>query len=210
MTNILGKNIEDWGTVSSIINETPDIDEKLQHIVGRNGDLDYTESITGYPTFKNRRMEIELSFIEEDKVKFRKKINEIKNYCHGKSGRIILPDEPDFYYEGRISTKGNRVNSKKGVVKFNINAKPYKRKLTDTVIKKTVSGTMNIPCENLREPVVPTIEVSAEMTIKFGSDYSKTVTKGKHLLDIVFEEGENILNVTGNGTITITYREGSL
>ena len=78
----------------------------------------------------------------------------------------------------------------------------------------TVDGSLEVTVINRQEHVVPTITVSGtgstNMTLTFNNkEYS--LVPGKNVNGyIVLQPGENTLKFTGNGTVTIDYRGGSL
>ncbi len=63
-------------------------------------------------------------------------------------------------------------------------------------------------------PVVPTITVSAGMTLTFtiaGVVYTINLTVGTHVVpSLVLMEGDTEIGITGTGSITFTYRKGAL
>ena len=67
---------------------------------------------------------------------------------------------------------------------------------------------------NTRTPVVPSITVSAEMTLTFtikGKDYNVTLPAGTHTIPgLVLFEGDIEIGITGTGSATFTYRKGAL
>ena len=61
-------------------------------------------------------------------------------------------------------------------------------------------------------PLVPKITVEQETTIEWG-DYTVTVSAGTHLLPDLLMSGAQTIQAkttSGSGTITISWREGSL
>ena len=67
---------------------------------------------------------------------------------------------------------------------------------------------------NTRMPVVPSITVSAEMTLAFTiseKDYTVTLPAGTHTIPaLVLSEGDTEIGITGTGSATFTYRKGAL
>ena len=89
MTVIIGdKPLSDWGYVTYYDLGVPEIDEKKQDIPGRNGSLDYTEALTGFPTYKNRPITIKMSITKRNPIEFREVMSEIRNFCHGQKKKI--------------------------------------------------------------------------------------------------------------------------
>ena len=58
--------------------------------------------------------------------------------------------------------------------------------------------------------MIPTITTTAPVTIQYAGN-TISLAAGTHKNPALrFKEGSNILKVTGNATVTISYREGSL
>ena len=78
-----------------------------------------------------------------------------------------------------------------------------------TQITKTVSGSGTVTLSNGNMPVVPTITSTASMTLAWDT-YSVQISAGEDILvpDLVLEDGDTEIALTGNGTITFTYQEG--
>ena len=184
---------------------------KYIDIPGRNGSLDYSQAITGYVVYEDRDITMEFRLETDSDDEYIEKISEVMNLLHGQRMIVIADVAPDYQWDCRLEVEDDRKSRKQSTVTITGTAYPYKRKTTDTVVEQTVTDTAaEITCNNLAEPVVPTIETSASMQIKFGNK-TFNVQEGTHTIpDIVFLAGENVLTVTGPGTIKITYREGSL
>ena len=184
---------------------------KYIDIPGRNGSLDYSQALTGYVVYEDREIELEFETETTSEGDYMDKTAEVVNLLHGQRKTVVLDSDPEFMWDCRLEVDSERKNRRYSVVTVTGTAYPYKRKTTDTIVEQTVTDTATeITCNNLAEPVVPTIETSASMRIQFGGK-THNVQEGTHTIpDIVFLAGENVLTVTGPGTIKIKYREGSL
>ena len=134
----------------------------------------------------------------------------VKNALHGKKLRIILDDDPSFYYVGRCYV--SKFTNEKGIgtISVECECEPYKYKINKTVVTRTVSGTADITLTNSRKRAVPTITTTAAMTIVFG-DGSWANAAGTFVIpELELAEGANNVTVTGTGTITFTWQEGAL
>lgn len=179
-------------------------------IPGKNGVLDQSEAVAGFITYREREFELLYTLMADNEEDYNVKLDNIRNKLHGQKRKIILSSSPDFYYEGRIFAEEEPQSSFFSEITLTGTAYPYKRKMNETVIQKTLTGKKeNITCPNLAEPVVPLIETAAAVKITFGGK-TISVNKGKSYLDTVFTAGNNVLTVTGTGNIKIMYREGSL
>lgn len=189
----------------------PKVVTKYVDIPGRNGSLDYSQALTGYVVYEDREIELEFETETTSEADYMEKTAEIVNLLHGQRKTVVLDSDPEFMWDCRLEVDSERKNRRYSVVTVTGTAYSYKRKTADTVVEQTVTDTATeITCNNLAEPVVPTIETSASMRIQFGGK-THNVQEGTHTIpDIVFLAGENVLTVTGPGTIKIKYREGSL
>ena len=190
--------------------DLPDPVIKTKNIPGRDGELDYSDALTGRVAFKNRIFSTDFEIETKSTSDYIKKSSDITNALHAKRFRITLDTEPEFYYEGRVTvTPHKRKNERFADFTVEMDVFPYKRKKNLTQIHAHVVGKTTLCCNNLREPVVPVIKTSAPMNLTFKNRHV-SVQSGTHLIDFVFEEGENYITAEGNGDIVIEYREGSL
>ena len=70
-----------------------------------------------------------------------------------------------------------------------------------------------ITLSNTRMPVVPTITVSAVMTLTFtiaGRTIPLIFQWARIIPSLVLTEGDTVIGITGTGRITFTYRKGAL
>ena len=90
---------------------------------------------------------------------------------------------------------------------------PYKRKLTESSISAELSTELvGISCAIGQMPLVPLITVAQETVVQYG-EYSTTIQAGAHLLPDLLMSGTQTIKAKvtdGTGTISITWREGSL
>ena len=201
---------EDIGIiVTDVTVSAPEPKTITTEIPGRDGVLDQSKAVSGRINYANRTLTI-LGYVKETYSQYLERCSKMLNLIGGDIVEIENAAEPDFVWSGRAAIEYENVDAIHSEITIECDVFPYKRKKADTVVQKTLTGAAtDIVCKNLAEPVVPTIETSAAMNIKF-RDKTFDVQSGSHVLDIVFERGDNVLNVTGTGDVKITYREGSL
>lgn len=188
--------------------EAPAVKEKKVEIEGADSDLDLTEFF-GEPKYSNARHKFNFTTVYKG-TEFLSAFSAIKNAIHGKKMRVILDDDPSFYYVGRIFVSKFTDERNIGILQIEADCEPYKYKLAKTVVSKAIDGTATIKLTNLRKHAVPEITTTAVMTIAFGS-FSRAVNAGTFVIpELELVEGENTVTVTGTGTITFTYQEGAL
>lgn len=204
---------DDWGLIMSekaIGNPEPRISKV--DMADRDGAIDQSEALRGRVSYKNRALSF--AFICTAKQSTWAALRaEIAGFIHGKRIKIIDPDTQDHYYVGRCTL--DEPTYKGMAIMFltvTVDADPYRLSNTETVVSKSVSSGSTVSLVNSTMPVVPTIKVSANMTIKFGT-LSVAMAAGStyKVPGITLEYGTNTIRVTaGSGTITFTYRQGAI
>ena len=205
----------------------PEVQTKYINVPQCDGKLDITESLTGLVKYDNRQIEIQFVFQDQNNM-YWPRFSEVENYLHGKKMRIVFDDDLDNFYIGRL--KVDKVNTNETLGELNIIAdcEPYKYDIQssdelwlwdpfdfeDGIINEfidvPINGTETITLLAKRQVTYPTIAVDSPMTVEFdGIQYNLLVGENK-MYDILLPEGANQLIFTGNGTITIRYRGGSL
>lgn len=178
-------------------------------IEGGDGVLDLTEFF-GEVKYKNRPLSFQFSKTNIVPDGFLALYSLVQDLLHGKKMQVILDDDPNHFYYGRVTINEWKSNKNIGEIVIDVDAEPYKYNLTETVVSKAVSGTATITLNNSRKRVVPIITTDAEMTIVFGN-YSGTFSKGTFTIpELELIEGANAVTVTGTGNISFSYREGGL
>lgn len=188
---------------------SPAIKERKIEIEGADGFLDLTDFFGGEPKYENVTHRFEFSTIVQ-RPGFLSLYSTVKNALHGKKMRIILDDDPLFYYIGRISVSPLTNEKNIGKITIECDCEPYKYKLNKTVVSVAVADTKMITLTNSRKRAVPEITTTASFTIIFGEN-TWAVNAGTFTLpEIELMEGANYLSAIGNGTITFEWQEGEL
>jgi len=136
---------DDWHLVPSprpLVNPPPLKSTQLE-IVGGDGVLDLTTSLTKQPTYEDRTGSWNFIVVNWGQLPSSSPFtgwtalySEIMAYLHGRRLRVILDDEPDFYYIGRlavsewVSAKGN------SLITINYRFEPYKINIQNPSIKR--------------------------------------------------------------------------
>lgn len=190
---------------------SPNVKTRKIEIEGADGDLDLTDFF-GEPKYENVTHKFTFSTMEPQN-EFLEQFSRIKNALHGKKMRVILDDDPLYYYVGRLHVSSFTTEKGIGMVSVEADCEPYKYKLAKTVYSKAVSGTETITLTNSRKRAVPeiNIETADSLNIVYQQSYIWDLGSGSYTLpELELVEGENSITVTGTGTITFTWQEGSL
>ena len=204
---------DDWDLImSSKIIGMPKSRISKVDMSDRDGDLDMSESMLGRVSYKNRVLSFSFTCTAHQST-WAELRDEIAGFVHGKRLKIIDPDTPEHYYIGRCEL--DEPSYKGGAIMFltiTVDADPYRLRLVETVGMENVTAGSKISLINSTMPVIPTITVTADMTIAFGT-FSVSLASGSvyQIPQITLMPGENIITVTGgSGKITVTYRQGTI
>lgn len=187
---------------------SPAVKETKIEIEGADSYLDLTDFF-GEPKYQNVNHKFDFSTIEKNSLSL---FSTIKNALHGKKVRIILDDDPAFYYVGRLSVSS--FTSEKGIGSLTIEAdcEPYKYKLDKTIVSRAIDGANNIVLTNMRKRAVPEVSIDTEssLNIVYQGNIWNLGAGSYTLPELELQAGENIVAVTGTGTITFTWQEAGL
>ena len=180
-------------------------------IPGGDGVLDLTDFF-GETKYGNRNLSFEFSSLTIPSD-FMSLFSRVQNALHGKKMHIILDEDPEWYYVGRISVSEWKADRNIGKLTIDCDCDPYKYQISTTVVTKSISGTSTITLPNSRKRVVPEVKVTSAsgLSVTFGSGYYWNLASGSYLLpELELVEGNNTVTVSGTGSITFTYTQAGL
>ena len=135
----------------------------------------------------------------------------VMNAIHGKRLDFVFDADPSYKWTGRFNVKNYSTRTGEGTLQVEITSDPYKLKTTATTVT-SAAGTVTL--SNSSMPVVPTITATADMGLEWtvnGATYTASVSSGTSTVpQLVLYEGNTVVTVTGSGSVTFTYTEGSL
>lgn len=187
---------------------SPAVKTNKVDIPGADSSIDMTDFF-GEPKYEDVTHKFEFTTIEPQSD-FLTQFSTIKNAIHGKKVRIILDDDPTFFYWGRCYVSSFTSAKGVGTVSVECECEPYKYKLNKTVVTRTVNGTDTIVLTNSRKHAVPSITTTAAMTIAFGEGIWTPSAGTFTIPELELAEGNNTVTVTGTGTIAFEWQEGEL
>lgn len=189
----------------------PEVKVNKLDIEGADGSLDLTDFF-GEPKYEDVQHKFVFSTIVPS-GQFLSVFDTVKNAIHGKKMRVILDDDPLFYYVGRLSVSSFTNEKNVGKVTVEADCEPYKYKLEKTVVSRAVNGEDTIVLTNARKRAVPevTIETESSIHIVFQSVNIWDLGSGSFTLpELELTEGENEVTVSGVGQVSFTWQEASL
>lgn len=214
---------DDWYLVPSsrpVINP-PEPKYVSVDIPGANGSIDLTEVVSGEVVYENRTGTIEFIVWNDKPMEWFELYSTIMDYMHGRTVQISLEDEisdggtvPDYYYEGRCKVSGWESGAHYSTISFEYDLYPYKYATTATTKTVTLSSSyQNFTfANNGSMTVVPkfTVPSGGSATVKIGSSDVALSTGENTLTGLRFTTGNNVVQIKGSGSLTVTYREGRL
>ena len=135
---------DDWGLVMSAkVIGRPEEKRKVVTLNDRDGDLDFTDALTGVPAYGTRELYFTFEYLDDPK-EWTELFTEICNFIHGRRLKIFEPDDQDYYYLGRASVG----DPSGGLVKaftITVTADTWKYKATgETVVTEAVKAGKTI------------------------------------------------------------------
>lgn len=217
--NISGKNTwSEWRLIPSsrpLVN-MPDLKTEYVDLPGRAMPLDLSEVLTGHLLYGNRTGEWTFyatnDYTAYDWVKLR---NSLASYIHGKQHRIILEDEPDWYYDGRLTFEWE-TGDNWSMVTIGYDLEPFKHQVTIPTAYQNirVSDSASVTITGYDEYSVPTFSINSNdgsgLYVGF-NDEMYHLSNGE-TIDPRIEIGPGSTRLTfyGNGTVSVNYRGGRL
>lgn len=178
-------------------------------IPGSDGVLDLTEFFGGV-NYENRTLTFNFSVVDSPS-NFMTAFSTIQNAIHGKKMNIVLDDDANFYYVGRVTVDKWKADKTIGSVTVTADCEPYKYKKTETTVTQAITGTGTVSLTNLRKPVAPRISTDAAITIAWtGGSASLSAGNDQLVEEFILKQGTTEVTVTGTANVTFKYREGGL
>lgn len=177
-------------------------------VPGRDGDLDYTEAVSGRVNYDQRAARWSF-FIDDGTVTQRVALfKQIAGYIHGKQCQIIDPDDyPGYYMTGRLAMI-EPVHTL-AYSTFSIEGSLYPWRISSTESTYSRNGTGNLTITNNgQNAVIPEITAANAKTFTYGGK-TYQIAAGTHTnLDIRIATGSSTLNVSsGSGSLSVKFRE---
>lgn len=116
----------------------PEVKTKIVDIPGGDGVIDLTESLTGYPVFGNRAGSFtfivvdDSTWLMDQHISWEESYQKLLSYIHGRKMKVVLEDDPKWYYEGRLTIADPKQYKNYSGVTVEFDLGPYKWDLRDS------------------------------------------------------------------------------
>ena len=225
---ISGKNtFDEWGLVPTtrpVVNP-PTVKTTYVDLPSSHGQLDYTNYLLGEIPYGQRTGSWE--FRLRPGRRWANVYSSIMNYLHGVRHTVVLEDNPAFQYVGRLSVNQWMSDQNQSIIVIDYNLDPFMYSTessddrdwlwNDLFVDNIRYGTFEVNGEKHRNLInsglrvaIPTFTCSSAMTVLFnGATYSLVPGKNYNA-NLALQPGDNVMVFTGNGTVSVSYREVSL
>lgn len=205
----------DWGLLltGKTDLEPPTVKTNYVAIEGMNGSLDLSEALTGEPTYEDRSFSASFCACDSSYEERRALLDNIINAIHGRKMKIVEPDNPNHYLYGRVGLKNvnHRVSHSEFTVEMRCDPWRYGREETlQTMPVDSDTPTDVLVYNGGRKTVCPDIHVSGQVTFTCCGVTSSATSGTYKITTFKLYQGENIIQVSGSGTLTLIYREAVL
>lgn len=202
----------DWGLIVTAKNVTPpEPKTNYVEIDGKSGSLDLSESLAGEVTYHDRTIEATFWTDRGTRENRETLLKKITTVLHGKKLKIFEPDDPNHYFYGRVMI--TELENNAAYAEFTIEAvcEPWRYSIFESVRSQTVDGTVDIVIHNNGvKTVCPDIRITGILDIIYDG-VTTSATTGEFKISILkLRQGVNVIRVSGNGYIELTYREADL
>lgn len=192
----------------------PQHKSNLVDIPGGDGTVDLSAVLTdGEPRYGDRAFTATFESSEGTRLEREAAINTMRNWLDGWSVNIELPDDPTHYVTGRLHVAKLYNDMAHASVQVTATCQPWRYALdeTKTILTATEAEQTATLINHGRRTVAPLLVIEGgPVNLKFGTA-SWTLSAGSYALpDIILKQGESPLTYSGEGTITLTYREAVL
>ena len=205
----------DWGLILTKKTDItpPEIKTNYVDITGMSGSIDLTEALSGEPTFEDRTFSADFCAVDGSYEERKKLLDSIISAIHGRKIKIIEPDDADHYFYGRVKIKN--VTHAVPISEFTAECicDPWRYECREIV--HTISVSSQTPVDVMihnrgRKTVCPDIEILGQVMVTCCGVTSQATTGKYKITTFKLYQGENVIKVSGSGTLTLTYRRADL
>lgn len=223
----------DFGLFPSEVNmpDPPEVQTRFIEVPGMDGRLDVTEALDGTIHYDDR--DYSQKYLDVvGRIQMHDRYSALQNFIHGKHLRMILDDDPNWYYEGRFEIGSPSPQDYKNTLKIEASLRPFKYSINSTiddwlwdpfnfetgVIREysnlQIEGNSDIVVVGSNMPIVPTITVESEngegIDLVFDSNRYHLQDGKNKIVTMVISAREYVFHFEGLGIVSIEFREGSL
>lgn len=180
---------------------------------GASDPIDLSEVLSGEPVYGNRTIYASF-FTDEGSYDDRTiLLSCIVNRIHGRKVKIVEPDNLEHYFLGRITVKSTHNYPTYAQIEVEAICAPWRYEHEETVnffaVDSDVAEEFTL-CNSGRKTICPDITVTGSITVTCNG-VTTSMTDGSYkIATFKLFGGENIIGLSGSGTLTLKYRRATL
>ncbi len=189
---------ERYGAVVSSWDDTPpEPRESRVEVPGRDGDVDLTDHLMGWPTFGDRRLRFTLVALDRrTRSDVVGGLTAFKRDWHGRRCHISYTGDPGYWYDGRLVVGAPEYRLGAWSAKCEATCAPYKSRGEVVYhLDAALGRTVNVPCGARSQ--CPVVEVSSRTLVNLGGQTFEFGPGASRNLDLWLAGGTNRLTVNG-------------
>lgn len=192
-----------------------DAEQKTNYVEkpGGDGSWDLSTVMTDdIPRYKNRPLTVTLECSEGDRDTRERLISEMVNQLDGLTWKIVLPDRPRHYLQGRVMVTVNQNSVAYAALTVTATCEPWFYNDRETVVELIAEDTVQtyIFRNSGRRAVIPEIVVDGSIVLTYNAESVAMGTGTYTWPSLLLTPGIHTLEYSGSGTLTVTYREAVL
>lgn len=172
-----------------------------------DGEIDFSE-VFGELKYKNRNIKFRFSTAIIDNEAAIQFYTEIARKFQGRMVDIVLDDDADWKYRGRIEIETLKTKDVIKSITISCDCDPYKVARVSKKFQHVISTQASLIYQVVGRSIPATVTVNAPMTYSLNGGASVSLAVGTNILQ--FLEGHNSVSYTGSGTVQVEYLEKSL
>ena len=196
---------KDWGLIPTErpAFDMPAVKTVYVDIPGADGAVDLSTALTGAVVYENRTGSFEFRVVPKED--WACVYSEIADYLHGQKMKIILDDDPCYYYYGRPQVSKWKSDENASLVTIDVTADPYKYELYSST-EDWVWDTFNFETGIMRE--YRDLAVNGALDFTFQGSRKKSSPS----FTVASEDGKGLqlVNKTAQPWVTVTLSDASL
>lgn len=154
----------------------------LVDVPGRDGSLDLSEAVVGWPTYKDRTIKVTLALADASDWRGLSSVaSALRSMVHGRRVTLSVSWDPGHTYSGRASVSGVTLHDLQEEIELTVVAGPY-RDGGLTVLRISAAGGVTLRLPTGDAHVQPTVEV-ARKTVLSADGHDWTLQPGSWKLD---------------------------
>lgn len=146
MKGVTFGNLHSYNDLQLILAEkrigTPTVKKNLIDLPGGHGRIDQTEAF-GEVKFDMRELSFDFSTIVPQS-EFMTLFSRVQNALHGQKVQIVLDDDPEWYYKGRLDVSEWKADRRIGKLTIDCECDPFKRRLTAQAVNLCGRNLLNL------------------------------------------------------------------